>query len=119
MEELFREKSQPILLFVGIESDLDPFEHNVSVVNLNPLPIDAIVTDLTMSKIQWSMPSVITDRAKEIVIEAKYKTALEQSQQIQILGDTDIYHGWRINGKLQYRVEGDYLRASIYIKKES
>ncbi len=119
MKELFKEQAQPILFYLGIETDEDPFEHNVTTSELPPLPIRGIVTDLIFSQISWKMPGIITNKAKEIVIEKKYKFAIEQSVKFKILGESEYYYGWKNNGRLQYRIEGEFLRFYIYSKQES
>ena len=116
MDIIFRKNSQAILIYLGIESSEDPFEHNVSISYLNPLPIQAIVTDIEFAQVNWKMPGIITNKAKQLLVEKKYRTLLEQSSKIQIVGDTDYYHGWERDGKMQIREEGDYLKVYIYIK---
>lgn len=115
MEELFKEKSKTIRIYLGTETEVDPYEKNVETTMLNPLPIKAIVTDLTASQSQWKMVGIVADKAKEIIINKRYESLLLKSQKIQV--DNDYYIGWKQNGRLQYRIEGDYLRAYIYIKK--
>lgn len=117
MDNLFKEKSQYIRIYLGKETIQDPYEKNVSVTMQNPIPIKAIVTDLTSAKAQWAMPGIITDKAKEIIIRKKDRPMLEMSQKIQVVGDTDYYEGWKTNGKMQIREEGNYCRVYIYIKK--
>lgn len=119
MDELFNEQAKNIKLYVGVESIDDPYEKNVNTTLLQPLQVKGIVTDLSNSQIQWKMPGIITDKSKEIIIEKIHKGLLEMTQKITVEGDSSIYDGWRINGKLQYRVEQDYLRAYIYVKKDS
>jgi hypothetical protein len=63
------------------------------------------------------MPGIITNKAKEIMVEKKYRHALELSSKIKY--EKDFYEGWRSNGKMQIREEGDYVRVYIYIKKVS
>jgi len=117
MDKLFREHSQNIRIYLAIETTDDPYEKNVTLSELNPIPIKAIVTDLTFAKSQWAMPGIITDKAKEIIVEKKYRSLLEKSYKIQIVGDIDYYEGWKQNSKMQIREEGNYLRCYIYIKK--
>lgn len=119
MHELFAEKSQIIKIHVGIEQSEDPYEKNVSTTLLPPYPIRAIVTDVVPTSANWKMPGIITEKTREIIIKSKYKTLLEQSQKITIHGEDDEYYGWRTNGRLNYRVEADYLRCYIYVKKET
>ena len=102
---------------MAIETVADPYEQNVTRSSLNPIPIKAIVTDLNFSKIQWSMPGIVADIGKEILIQKKYENLLTYSYSIEI--DSVDYYGYRINGKLQLRHEGDYIRVYIYNKKES
>lgn len=115
MEELFKNQSKTIKIYLGTEVVLDPYERNVETTMLNPLPIKAIVTDLVASQAQWKMPGIVVDKAKEIIIEKKYESLLLKSQKIQV--DNDYYVGWKSSGRLQYRIEGNYLRCYIYIKK--
>ena len=117
MENLFKEHKECIKLYIGIETQLDPYEKNVDVTLLNPIPIKGVVTDLTSAKIQWAMPGIVADKAKEIIIEKKYENMLKQSQKIEVRGE--FFEGWKVNHELQYRIEGDYLRAYIYVKKVS
>jgi hypothetical protein len=115
MDILFKEKSQKIRIILATEQILDPYEKNVEFTELPSLPILAIVTDLTTTKVQYAMPGIVTDKAKEIIIEKKYESLLLKSYRIKI--KNDYYIGWKQNGKLQYRIEGDYLRAYVYIEK--
>ena len=118
MEELFNcEHSKIIKIYVGNETTIDPFEKNVEVTMLNPIPIRGIVTDLTTTTAQWKMPGIVADKAKEIIIPKRYRNLLEMSQKIQVQDDDDYYEGWRQNSKMQIREEGEYLRIYIYVKK--
>ena len=115
MDELFRENSQKILIFLAIPTIEDPFEKNESLSELPSLPIDAIVNDLSFSKVKWNMDGISTDSAKEIYIEKKNKNLLEQCYKIQI--DSIDYEGYKILGKMQIKTEGEYCRIYIYRKQ--
>lgn len=117
MDKIFNEQSRKIGIILATETEQDPFEKNVSWSELNPLPIKAIVTDLTFAKVSWAMPGIVTDKAKELIIERKHQNLLELSYKILI--DGDYYEGWKINGKMQYRREGNYLRIYCYLKKNT
>ena len=119
MDEIFKQHSKCIKVYIGKEIRTDPYEHTVEVTLLNPISIKGIVTDFTSTQSQWKMPGVITDKSKEIIVEKKYRNLLEMSQKIQIDGDNDYYNGWKVNGRMQIREEGNYIRVYIYIKKES
>lgn len=117
LNDIFKEMSQKIKIILAIATDEDPYEHNKSLSELSSLPISAIVNDLGFAKIQWIMPGISTNKAKEIYIEKKYKSLIEQSYKIII--NNEAYEGWRINNKMQIKEEGNYLRIFIYIKQES
>jgi hypothetical protein len=104
-----------INIYLGKETIQDPYEQNVTVVYNNPLPIIAIVTDLTASQAMWKMPGIEVSKIKEVFIKDKYQSLIELSQKIEIQGD--MYEGWRVNGKLQSRrMAGNVVKLYVYIK---
>ena len=117
MEELFKNKSVYIRIFMGTTTILDPYEKNVSETLLNSLPIKAIVSDISPASTAWKMPGIITEKTKQIIIQLKYEEMLKMSRKIQI--GNDYYYGWKINGRLSYTIEKNYIKAYVYIKKES
>ncbi len=117
MEQLFKEQSERIRIIIATEIITDPYEKSVEFTELPSLPISAIVTDLTFTKIQYAMPGIITDKAKEILTYKKYRNLIENSYKIQI--GTEYYVGWKQNSKMQIREEGNYIRIYCYIQKVS
>jgi len=116
VDDLFNEQAKNIRIYSAVETANDPFEGTKTISYLNPIPIKAIVTDLTPTQISWKTAGIIVDKAKEIIIKKKYETLLTSSYKITIDGDDSDYEGWKQNGKLVYRTEGSYIRAYIYIK---
>ena len=114
MEDLFREQSQRILIYLAVPSIDDPYEKNETLSELPSLPIDAIVSDLGFGKVKWQMDGISTDDAKELIVEKKNKTLMEQCYKIEI--DGIIYEGYKILGRMQIKTEGDYCRVYIYRK---
>ena len=107
--------SEWIQVYTGKEVVQDKYEGNVQVVYNNPLPIKALVVDLTAASAQWKMPGIQVSKVKEIFIHQRYRSLIEQSQKIQIEGED--YEGFRINGKCQIRqMARDILRIYCYIK---
>ena len=117
LNDFFRDQSQLIRIFVGKETETDPYEHTVEEVLQNPIPIRAIVTDLTPTQMQWKSAGIIVSKAKEIIIKKRYENLLKISRKIEI--QSEFYYGWKTNGQLNYRIEGDFMRIYAYIKKES
>ena len=114
MKDLFREQSQRILIYLAVPSVNDPYEKNETLSELPSLPIDAIVSDLGFGKVKWQMDGISTDDAKELIVEKKNKTLMEQCYKIEI--DGIIYEGYKILGRMQIKTEGDYCRIYIYRK---
>jgi hypothetical protein len=115
LKDLIKKEGKIISFYLGKEVIQDPFEKNTVSTLYNPIHVRGLVSDLTPNKKQWAMLGVLSDKAKEIIIPASKKTLLEQSQKLKI--DDDYYIGWKENGKLQYTIQGNYLRAYVYIKK--
>jgi len=115
MEELFKEQAIRIKIYLAVPSVNDPFEKDETLSELPSLPIDAIVNDLSFSKVKWNMDGISTDSAKEIYIEKKNESLLEQSYKIQIEGIN--YEGYKVLGKMQIKTEGDYCRIYCYRKE--
>lgn len=113
LDELIKEEGQWIKIYLGKEVIDDPEEQNVNVTLFNPVPVKALVTDLTSAQMKWKIYGIETEQGKELVIKNKYRTLIEQSQKIEIKGVD--YIGWRDNfGQMQIREEGNYLRIYIY-----
>ena len=114
MNELFDEQSQRILIYLAVPSIDDPYEKNETLFELPSFPIDAIVSDLGFGKVKWQMDGISTDDAKEIIIEKKNKTLMEQCYKIEI--DGILYEGYKVLGRMQIKTEGEYCRVYIYRK---
>ena len=67
LDKIFKEKSEWINIYQGIETVDDPYEKNVTVSLISPKTIKAIVTDITFAKTKWSMPGVKTSKVKRVV----------------------------------------------------
>jgi hypothetical protein len=115
MEELFREWSQRIKIYLAKIDVEDPYEKNTKIVELPSIPISAIVNDLSFSRIQWVMSGIITSQAKEIYVEKKHKNLIENCYKIEINGE--FFEGFRINNKMAIKEEGSYLRIYCYKKQ--
>ena len=115
LNSFFNEHAKTIRVYLSIETETDPFEHTTDQTELSSLPIKAITTDLIASQLKWKMPGINTEKAKQIIIKKKYRSLIEVSYKIKI--DDDFYEGWKTNGRMQVREEGDFLRIYCYIKK--
>jgi len=115
LNEFFKQHAKTIRVYLSSETIVDPYEKNTDPTELNSLPIKAIITDLIASQVQWKMPGIKTEKAKQIIIKKRYRNLIEMSYKIKI--DDDFYEGWKTYGRMQIREEGDFLRCYVYIKK--
>lgn len=118
LEEIFKTEGQCIRVYMGVEISQDPFEKNVAVTLLNPIPIKALVRDLIASQVTWKMPGIETAKAKEIIVEKRHRTLLEKSHKIELKENNKCvdFEGWRVMGRMQIREDGDFLRVYLYSK---
>jgi hypothetical protein len=121
LKDIFSKQGKWVRIYVGKETIQDPYEKNVVVSNINPIPVRAIIEDLTATQANYKMPGIIISKAKDILIEVKHKSLFELSSKIEINGD--FYEGWRESGKMQFREElgldkfhKGYLRLYVYSK---
>jgi hypothetical protein len=112
-DKLFKTKAQTIKIYLALEEVIDPYEKNVSLTYLNPIPIKAIVSDLTTSQLIWKLPGIRADKGKELLIKNKDFHLIEKSQKIEIEGEE--YYGWKDNAgnRIQYIEEDQYYRLFI------
>lgn len=115
VDDIFRSQGEWIRIYTGIEEIQDPFEKNVTTTYINPLPIQALVSDFTSTQAMWKMPGVKVSKIKEIFIKSKYRRLIELSSRIEI--DGEFYEGWKENGKMQIReMAQDVIRLYVYSK---
>lgn len=112
LKELIQEQGKWIRIYPAREVVVDPYENEVDYEILQPITARAIVADLVFSQAEWKIRGVSVSKAKEIILPKRYKSIIEHSYLIEV--EEDFYKAWRINGKMQMREEGNYIRLYIY-----
>lgn len=112
LDDVFKKEGKWLKVYQGVETVDDPYEKNVSVTELNPLPIKVIITDVPASKMVWKVPGLIVAKAKEVYFKKHHRNLIENSQRFEF--ENDSYVGYRQNGKLQIEEQDDYLKLLIY-----
>lgn len=115
---LFKKKAKRILVYISRETLADPFEKNVNLTTLNPIPLPALVSDLLSDKTMWKMYGVQPNRARKLVLEKRYREIIEMSSKIKVDGDSTEYVGWKdyAGNQIQIKEDGDYIILYIYSK---
>lgn len=118
-DDIMKAQGKWLRIYIGKSEVQDPYEKNTTVVNINPISVKAIIEDLTSAQAQWKMPGISVAKVKDITIDKKHRSLIEQSSKIEFEGE--FYEGWKQYGKLQIREENGvnnrgYLRLYIYSK---
>lgn len=106
------DEKKVIRVYLANEEIKDPYEETKIYTIKTPKSIKGIVTDLIATQINWKMPGVITTDAKELIIKKRYRSLIEASYKLEI--DKKFYEGWKIQGNMQIREEGDFIRVYVY-----
>jgi len=119
LDDVMRTQGKWLRIYVAKEVIDDPYEKNVTLTNMNSIPVRAIVEDLTTTQAQWKMPGIKIAKIKDILVDYKHRALLERSSKIEYQGE--MYEGWREQGKMQLREQpgvggNGYLRLYIYSK---
>jgi len=116
MQDLFKNNSQRILVYMSTEQQTDPFSKEVENTVLNALPIDALISDLSGESMQWKTGGIITSNSKEIVCEKKHKELIKMSYKITVDGEEFV--GYKKDGAMQIRnIDENYIRLYIHREK--
>jgi len=116
IKETFRAYIKTVWITVGKTTEVDPYEHTFTVVEQNPVPLQAIVKDLTAAQAQYKMLGVQTSDAKELLISKQFRQWVELSRIIKIDGRE--YYAWKdaAGVRNQVREVDDILRIYVYSK---
>ena len=100
-------KLSKVLVYSAKDTVVDPFEKNTVPTFTNPVPIDALVRDLTPESLVWKYFGQIPMGSKEIICDKKYIDTLKTADKIKI--GTDYYSvrkddskGWKIQTRQDY-----------------
>ena len=116
MRIFFNKHKIRILIYLAKETTTDPYRKIKEFEIITAIPINAVVSDLNFTQIQWKMQGVDSAKAKQIIIHKRDLKTLKNSYKIRI--DDEDYEGWRVKSQLQYRQYEDYVQAYIYLKDE-
>lgn len=117
IEQVFTKESQIIYIYIAKETIDDPFENNVTVVLLPPIPIEAIVSAVPFEKIQWALPGITTNKAKILIIERQHLQLIKISNKIKI--DNEYYYGKNQDSSELFNfdeLDDDYIK--LYVAKK-
>ena len=100
-------KLSKVLIYSAKDTVDDPYEKTTTKTFLNPIPVDALVRDITPESLVWKYFGQIPMGSKEIICEKKYIDTLKTADKIKI--GTEYYNvrkddskGWKIQTRQDY-----------------
>ena len=80
-------KLEKILIYPAKETETDPFEHTKTLSYLNPVPVDALIRNISTEALTWKYYGTIPIGSRECIVEKKYKNLFLAANKIKIGGD--------------------------------
>lgn len=109
-------KLRKIRLYFSNERILDKYEKNVEKQYLNPIQIQAFISDIGFSGLKWKYYGHLPYGSKQIIIEKKYLNAILISDKIEI--DNEWYSAYKDDSQnFQYITRENYI-VIIISKKQ-
>jgi hypothetical protein len=71
-----------LLVYAAKETETDPTEHTVSLTYLNPLPIKALIRQVSFEALHWKYFGLIPVGSIECIAEKKYLTLFRTADKI-------------------------------------
>lgn len=86
---LFRGEGQLKTLYVysAKETQIDPYEKNVSLTTMNPLPIKGLIRQVSYEALHWKYYGEIPVGSIEVIAEKKYLTLFRTADKIKYRDD--------------------------------
>ena len=86
-----------VWLFPAEKRINDPYDMTTTQTFLNPIPVDAVVMDLTPESLRWKYTGKVPLGSKKIICPKKYKALFKLASKIKI--KDDYYKTWQDDSK--------------------
>jgi len=95
----------------------DPYEKTKTNVFMNPLPIKALVRQISFESLRWKYPGQIPSKSIEVVAEKKHETLFKTADKIKY-GD-DFYSTLKDDSQnFMIMVRSDYIVVILGLKND-
>ena len=110
-------KLSTLLVYQAQEVETDPYEHTKNLVYNNPLPIKALVRQVSWESLRWKYPGLIPTKSIEVIAEKKYKTLFTTADKIKY-GD-DYYKCLKDDSQnFMIMTRSDYIVVILGLKND-
>jgi len=80
-------KLETLLVYSAQEITLDPYEHNTEKKFNNPLPIKALIRQVSFEALRWKYTGLLPSGSIEVIAEKKYETLFQTADKIKYKDD--------------------------------
>lgn len=77
-------KLSKVLVYPGIETENDPVEHTTDISMLNPVPINALIQQISFEALRWKYFGQIPQDSIQILCELKHENLLKLADKIKV-----------------------------------
>ncbi len=114
MDKMFKQLAKSIRVYIAKESIIDPFEKNVSRLNLNPISIKAIVSTVSPEKLNWKFYGMKVQEAKELIIKKNDLNLIRLSHKIEIDGIYFLSYRENVSNFSIFSLDDKYVRITLW-----
>lgn len=80
-------KLETLLIYAAKEGISDPYEKNTTKTYMNPLPIKALIRQVSQEALRWKYYGQIPTKSIEVIAELKYETLFRTADKIKYGND--------------------------------
>jgi len=110
-------KLSTLLVYSATQIQLDPYEKNTEKNFMNPLPIKALVRQISQESLRWKYYSMIPSKSIEVIAELKYETLFKTADKIKY--NEEYYKCWKDDSQnFMITKRNDYILVILGIKND-
>jgi len=110
-------KLSTLLVYSAQEVTLDPYERNTEKKFNNPLPIKALVRQISQESLRWKYYGMIPSKSIEVIAELKYETLFKTADKIKY--NEEYYKCWKDDSQnFMITKRNDYILVILGIKND-
>jgi hypothetical protein len=110
-------KLETLYVYPSVKTETDPYEHTKEKLFLNPLPIKALIRQVSWESLKWKYPGLIPNGSIEVIAEKKYETLFQTADKIKY-GD-NYYKCWKDDSQnFMIMKRSDYIVVILGLKND-
>jgi len=107
-----------IFVYPAIQTEVDPYEKNRENTYMNPIPIKALIRQISQEALRWKYYGQVPSKSIEIIAELKYETLFKTASKIKY--DEDYYKCMKDDSQnFMITKRHDYIIVILGLKNDS